>query len=192
MDSLVRLQITNLFKRYDYLLTEAKIKREISRISHNIFSETVERVVERDSRLKDIFGDGPEQPDGDGAIPVVEDDEVKKGTDALRGIYRDIAKLTHPDKVANSFLNGLYIEATDHFHAGDDIGLYRVALVLGLEPEISESVTDRVRDQIEALERQIKFLESSYHMRWHLSDRQTKMRLVAEYIEKKLLRLSEA
>jgi hypothetical protein len=108
----------------------------------------------------------------------------------LKSLYRRIAKLTHPDRVSNEYLNRTYIYATQCLRIGDRVGLYKAAVNLGLEMEIPEGIADILSVEISSLEERIRFLDSSYHMRWHYSDKQSKIDLVCEYIERSLLKLS--
>jgi hypothetical protein len=44
----------------------------------------------------------------------------------IRKLYRDIVKVTHPDKVDNKSLNDIYIESTKCYDENDKIGIYKI------------------------------------------------------------------
>lgn len=45
MDNLVKLQIINLFKKYDYVISEFEMKNEISNMSQQIFKENIRKIL---------------------------------------------------------------------------------------------------------------------------------------------------
>jgi curved DNA-binding protein CbpA len=120
------------------------------------------------------------------------EDKNRDVDEDIKSLYRTVAKITHPDKVRNEDLNKLYVDATRMVRDNDRIGLYGLAISLGIEVSIPDGMYEDLVAKITEIEAKIRFLESSYHMRWYYSDRQTKIDLVCEYIEKNMLRLSEA
>lgn len=192
MDHLVRLQLLNLIKKHEYLVAELEVKSEISAISQAVFWENVGRVVGDAVPHQAAPVAPPKAPPADHMDEAGAPPAEAPGGDALRHAYRSVAKLTHPDRVRSDYLNSLYVEATRCFRAGDEVGLYGIAVRLGVEVDVPESIHDTLLERISELEGRIRFIDSSYHMRWHYSDRQTKIDLVCEYIERNLLRLSEA
>ena len=194
MDHLVRLQLSSLLKKYDYLCGELEVKSEISAISQGVFWENVERVMRGDDTIIDAarpLSAATRSEDPRPAPDPVESD--RQGIDEdVRAIYRAVAKITHPDKVRNDYLNGLYVEATRMARENDRVGMYGLAIRLGIEVGLPDSLHDDLLGRIAEMEAKIRFLESSYHMRWYYSDRQAKIELLCEYIERNMLRLSEA
>ena len=192
MDSLIRLQLVNLIKKYDYLTVELEVKSEISSISQGVFWQNIDRVLSGDPRLREM-ADAPApvaEPFERGEATVQEAAAGHRQDQGLKSLYRRIAKLTHPDRVSNEYLNRTYVYATRCIRVGDRVGLYKAAVNLGLETEIPEGMADIISAEIASIEERIRFLDSSYHMRWHYSDKRRKIELVCEYIEKNLLRLS--
>jgi hypothetical protein len=193
MDHLVKLQLLNLLKKYEYLCAELEVKSEISAISQGVFWENIERVVGKDDRLGDLAGSlRPDPVPPTPSVPMSEfpeDDNSVRRDDALRSIYRSVAKLTHPDRVKNGYLNAMYVESTRCMREGDDVGMYSIAVRLGIDVDLPEALHESLVKRISETESKIRFLESSYHMRWHYSDKSRKIDLVCEYIERNLLRL---
>jgi hypothetical protein len=194
MDHLVRLQLTNLLKKYDYLCGEFEAKSEISAISQGVFWDNIERVVRGDDRLGEAVKIDDPYPRSEGSVlsSGIMEDKNRDVDEDIKSLYRTVAKITHPDKVRNEYLNKLYVDATRMVRDNDRIGLYGLAISLGIEVSIPDGMYEDLVAKINEIEAKIRFLESSYHMRWYYSDRQTKIDLVCEYIEKNMLRLSEA
>lgn len=195
MDNLVRLQLLNMFKKYDYLRAELDVKSEVSAICQGVFWENIERVVGGDERLSGLASSV--RPDPTPPAPSVPPTDFPEQatvdrSEELRSLYRSVAKLTHPDRVSNEYLNAVYLEAARCVRENDEIGMWSISVRLGLVTEVPERLVGSLTGLISELEGKIRFLESSYHMRWHYSDRDRKVELVCEYIERNLLRLSEA
>ncbi len=195
MDSLVKLQLVNLMKKYDYLSAELEVKSEISSISQAVFRQNIDKVISGDPKLKEMAGGlvdiGPTTlRDGDSKAEVeMEEPPIDP---EMKSIYRKIAKVTHPDKVTNDYLNRTYVDATRCIRIGDRLGLYKAAVNLGIDMDIPESIGELLVEEIRSIEKRIRFIESSYHMMWHYSSKERRIELVCEYIEKNLIRLSEA
>lgn len=193
MDSLTRLQVINLFKKYDYYLTEFQFKNEISIVSHNLFQENVKKILsefkkeEEEQDLQEI--EDIENKNRLDAINSTENNEQVNST--LKNLYRKIVKETHPDRIKNSYLNNLYIEATDSVERNDVLAIYRICTLLDIEFDIPDNIADMIEKEITQLKHKISFLESSYHMKWHNSPKSEKNDILVNYLMKSL-RLFEA
>lgn len=193
MDSLTRLQVINLFKKYDYYLTEFQFKNEISIVSHNLFQENVKKILsefkkeEEEQDLQEIeYIENKNRLD---AINSTENNEQVNST--LKNLYRKIVKETHPDRIKNSYLNNLYIEATDSVERNDVLAIYRICILLDIEFDIPDNIADMIEKEVTQLKHKISFLESSYHMKWHNSPKSEKNDILVNYLMKSL-RLFEA
>ncbi len=192
MDSLTRLQVINLFKKYDYYLTEFQFKNEISIVSHNLFQENVKKVLsefKKEEETKDTEVEDIENKNRKDAINV--SDNIEQDNSTLKNLYRKIVKETHPDRVKNSYLNNLYIEATQAIERSEDLAIYRICILLDIEFDIPENITDMIEKEVTLLKHKIAFLESSYHMQWHNSPKSEKNDILVNYLMKSL-RLFEA
>jgi len=194
MDSLTRLQVINLFKKYDYYLTEFQFKNEISIVSHNLFQENVKKILsefkkeeEEKQNLEDV--ECIENKNRIDAIGSTENNKEVNST--LKSLYRKIVKETHPDKIKNSYLNNLYIEATDSVERNDVLAIYRICILLDIEFDIPDNIADMIEKEVTQLKHKISFLESSYHMKWHNSPKSEKNDILVNYLMKSL-RLFEA
>lgn len=191
MDSLVKLQIINLFKKYDYLLNEYKLKIEISNLSYKVFQENVNKVINKEqieqplSEADNLTQDKSESEEKQTTIEN-EENLVSEDEQELKNIYRRIVKITHPDLINNDYLNSIYIEATNSFKIKNKLGLIRFAIVLGLDISLNEELTENLNREILKLEKQITFIESSYHMRWHSSNKEQKVEILLDYLKTKL------
>ena len=195
MDSLTRLHLLKLFKKYDYLTTELRLKSEISNISHSNFISNINKIIAKSEKLRETYTeqiaienknidskvDGENRQDYDSDYK--EDDDLKR-------LYKKIVKLTHPDVVKNDYLNTLYIEATDALKSNDSMVIYKICVILDLEFSPPADIVDSIDKELVQIQKKINFIESSYHMRWHNSEKEKKIEIVYDYLSKQL-KLSE-
>jgi hypothetical protein len=185
MDSLTRLQILNLFKKYDYFLTEYQFKNEISLVSHNLFQENIKKVLsnlqdETRQKLNESTKEESESHIGKDSIEEIKIDPI------IKSLYRKIAKITHPDKINNSYLNNLYIEATEAVETNNQLLIFKICMQLDIEFEPPENLTQLIDSEISSLQKKIVFLESSYHMKWHNSPKSEKNDILVSYLKRSI------
>lgn len=192
MDNLVKLQIINLFKKYDYIISEFEMKSEISNISQQIFKENIRKILvelKLDTAEDYKISDKPEEDtssenEGDTSIELSVDE-------GLRHIYRKIVKLTHPDKIKNDYLNNLYIQATQAIDKSEKLNIFRICIILGIEIDMSDDIVDLLKREIKTIQKKILFLESSFHMKWHNSPKDKKIDIILDYLKKNELYYSK-
>ena len=187
MENLIKLQILNLFKKYEYLISEFEIKNEISNLSQGIFKENVKKVLNgRDiDKNLDKIEQITDKENNELTFNPEEDDDVVID-DSLKSLYRKIVKLTHPDKVKNDYLNILYIQASQAIEKNDKLNILRICFLLNIEVGIPEEIVESIENEIKTIEKKILFLESSYHMRWHNSTKEKKIDIMVDYLKKQL------
>jgi hypothetical protein len=187
MDSLTRLQVINLFKKYDYYLTEFQFKNEISIVSHNLFQENVKKVLSEFKKEEEKSEDKPDDIQNKDRKDAINAENNDDQTDAkLKVLYRKIVKETHPDKVNNSYLNNLYIEATEALESNNELAIFRICVILNIEFDLPENIADMIDKEVTQLRHKISFLESSYHMKWHNSPKSEKNDILVNYLMKSL------
>jgi hypothetical protein len=187
MDSLTRLQVINLFKKYDYYLTEFQFKNEISIVSHNLFQENVKKVLSEFKKEEDKSEDKSDDIQNKDRKDAINAENNDDQTDAkLKVLYRKIVKETHPDKVNNSYLNNLYIEATEALESNNELAIFRICVILNIEFDLPENIADMIDKEVTQLRHKISFLESSYHMKWHNSPKSEKNDILVNYLMKSL------
>jgi hypothetical protein len=105
----------------------------------------------------------------------------------IKKLYREIVKQTHPDKVKNKKLNGLYLVATKAYEQDDLLKIYAVCSELDIEYEIEDIDYQNIVNRISMLKDRINFLESTYTWKWHHSqDPKEKENIILKYISSQL------
>lgn len=134
--------------------------------------------------------DGEKSEDnGDNQNEVEENTEDKQDSKSpkLKKLYRDIVKLTHPDKVKNEKLNILYINATSLYDKNDLTGIYSICDELGIEYEIDEDDNVIISDKINSIKQRISFMEQTFTWKWYYSkEQQEKDNIILTFIKMQL------
>jgi hypothetical protein len=116
----------------------------------------------------------------------VEIEPKKEKSPKVKKIYREIVKLTHPDKVKVKKLNDLYLKATEYYESDDITGLYTICNELGIEYELDESDNESILLKIKSLKGKIGFIESTFTWKWYSAKEKEKENLILNYIQLQL------
>lgn len=123
------------------------------------------------------------------------DDKKKnpKKTDDIKKLYRDIVKITHPDKISNNIdqeeLNKrilIYNETVDHYNNNDLKELLYISNDLGLriDVDIFLKLKDEIQEDIKKWKKNSLIFESSIYWKWYLDN--DKDEILKDFIYKKL------
>jgi hypothetical protein len=157
MDKIKDLEVRRLFQEYQYLLTDIEYKDEL--ISKHKSDFLKESQIEQENNNPESQ-QNQEKKEKD----IIEVDEETKSN--IKKIYRDIVKLTHPDKVDSEYLNKLYIEATDSVRVNDVYALYKICIELNINFEIGEGEKNAISNGISILKKKAEAIENSYIWTW--------------------------
>jgi hypothetical protein len=102
----------------------------------------------------------------------------------IKKIYREIVKLTHPDRVKKKNLNDLYIKATEYYDNNNKIGLYKICTELGIEFQLIDEDENYINQKITELRQKINFIESTFTWKWFNSQNdEEKNQILMNYIK---------
>lgn len=166
-------QHPELKKIYDDKITE-KINKTIEKIQKKSNDET----EKLDENVQDD-------------IPSIEEehknDEDKTNISQIKKLYREIVKLTHPDKVKSNKHNELYIKSSKYYESGNKIGIYSICNELDIEYEIEEDDVILISEQISSLKNKINFIESTFAWQWYnCEDEMLKSQILLNFIKLKI------
>jgi hypothetical protein len=171
-DKINNLKVTKIIQEYTFLKTDEELKKELINLNQQEFLETINtRLNEFDkSELKPQ--ETPTEAKSVKKIePKINIDEIDNNTKVkLKKIYRDIVKLTHPDKVDSEELKELYLLAKDAYESFDLFELYFIGKSLNLNFKLSLEESKILNELIEYKKNEIKELESSFVWLWINSD----------------------
>lgn len=166
-------QHPELKKIYDDKITE-KINKTIEKIQKKSNDET----EKLDENVQDD-------------IPSIEEehknDEDKTNISQIKKLYREIVKLTHPDKVKSNKHNELYIKSSKYYESGNKIGIYSICNELDIEYEIEEDDVILISEQISSIKNKINFIESTFAWQWYnCEDEMLKSQILLNFIKLKI------
>ena len=117
--------------------------------------------------------------------PIINPDIVSKATkEKVKKIFRDIAKLTHPDKVDDEKLTSLYIEAKIAYDNYDLFELYFISNKLNIILDLAEDDINVLTTLIDHKKNSLKGIETSFIWKWvHTNDEQEKEKIINDFIE---------
>ncbi len=180
------LKVTKIIQEYTFLKIDEEFKKELINTYSDNFLEIVNSQLSQldESELKVI--DFESRSHSIKKIkPKIKVEELDKNTLVkLKKIYREIVKLTHPDKVESVDLIELYMQAQDAYEAYDLFELYFIAKELKLNFKLTLEENRILIDLIEFKKTEIKNIESSFIWIWlNSEDDIEKEKLITNFIK---------
>jgi hypothetical protein len=170
-DRLFELEIKKILQEYKLLLIDEEYKNEMISVSKGDFMKEINK--------KGGFDPEPEVPKEEAPVEdlnrveeeVPEDDEktsfIKEG---MKTLYRQIVKLTHPDKTMHKNnkkeLNELYMRSKKAMDSLDVYELLTICDRLDIKYNIDINQKDILEENLEKKKSQLKSLEESFIWLW--------------------------
>jgi hypothetical protein len=208
MNKLKQLEMKKLMKELDFIESDFNYKNEIVQDADDSFIKSVNTLLDQHPQLKDVFDKKINskienifqerseeikekielEENINESFEIEEEVIVRKVVDKkVRKLYREIAKVTHPDIVSNKKLNELYLKATQFYNNNDITGTYSICDELDIDYEPEESDSRIISEKIVSLKNRIGFMESTLTWVWyHSTDEKEKEQMVLRYIKNQL------
>jgi len=217
MSRIKNLQIAKLLKELDFIQSDFDYRNEVVNEADTLFIESINSFLDNNPELKEIYDNKitekinnsiknaeesinevlniEENEDRDKEENIIEDDvdespesiKQKEVISAIKKLYREIVKLTHPDKIKDTKLNNLYLRATEYYDEGNKIGIYAVCNELNISYEISDDDINLIYDEIKKYQQKINFIESTYTWKWYNCQNPTeKDQIMLNYIKMRI------
>jgi hypothetical protein len=192
VSKLKNLKVQKLIQEYTFLLTDDEYKKEVVSTYQKDFLSIINGMIKPEEPKKEEEKSDDSKKEGDDTTeqpkkqPKIGDDLVNETTKSkIKKIYRDIVKLTHPDKVNSNDLIKLYIEAKDAYEDNDLFVLYFICGKLNIPLELDEEDTEILNKLIEVKRKELKSIETSFLWQWvHAKNDDEKERMVTTFVEK--------
>lgn len=192
-----QLKTKSLFKELDYLSSEIEWKEMYVYDMESEFLLKVKELLESDSELKKLYDERCptpiEKPPLEHIIDEGEEEIIEGDIDfvskdpKLKSLYREVVKLTHPDKTDDSDMNELYLKVTKMYEQDDMFGMYRICNELGIPYDVESSESEGLVESISKLKSRIKFLENSYTYTWaNTEDEKVRDKLIYDFIKQQI------
>ena len=217
MDKLKSLQTRKLLKELDFVETEYEYTSEVVSEADTSFMKSLNSILEKYPDLKDKYNKKLDETIEKNIKNKVESEDIKgeevdpdiieekeedideseeseeltnnkpQPSKKVKKLYREIVKLTHPDRVKDEELNQLYIEATGYYDNNDKIGIYKICNELNIQYDIDEEDESFISVKIQELKKKISFLESTFTWVWfNTEDDGKKEEIILNFIQRKI------
>lgn len=166
-DKLKKLHIKKLIQEYEFLTTEDEYRKEIITDYRNEFMDKVVKVrKELNIPFPDIHLTG-------NTIEEINEDRIEnisnETKNKIKKLYREIVKLTHPDKVNSEELIELYRRATIAAEKQNILELFQICVELKIPVELDFEDVDILTLLIEDKRKEIKKIDGSFIWLWFLA-----------------------
>jgi hypothetical protein len=200
MNRLQFLQTKKLFKELEYMESDFEYRNEIISEADSDFISKVNNFLEEHPELKEIYDEKIDNhiqqsilKNTEEVIELFEEEVIEQEISEevklpkVKKLYREIVKLTHPDKVDQKSLNDLYLTATKYYDKNDKIGLYKVCAELDIDYDLDDEDNQIIESKIDDLKRRIEFLESTFTWQWiNTSGEKEKLEMMIQFIRMRL------
>jgi hypothetical protein len=181
---LEKLEIQKLLQEYSFLLLDEEYKNEVIDVSKTDFLSKVREMIGAQPELTE-----PKNPSDDIKVETnkqIDPSNIDKSTrDKVKKLYREIAKLTHPDKVDSDSLIDLYMKSTVAAEEFDLFTLYEICEKLNIEHDIDPEDKSILRSKIDSKKEKLKNIENSFIWLYaHARTEEEKNILLHKFIEK--------
>lgn len=197
MDNLKKLEERRLIREFDYVKSDYDFKSECHIYQEREFLTEVGLFLEKHPDLKAAYGlkiDSLSVPETvcsqESRSHIVENfsDVSISGKSKMKSLYRSIVKSTHPDKVSDSGINEIYVDATNAYDSESLVRLMSICDKMNIPYEISESEIEIIHQEINNIRRRADFFENTFSWKWSQQrDETVRQLLVLSYIKNQLV-----
>jgi hypothetical protein len=184
-DKLEQLTIKKLLKEYSFLVLDDEYKKEVISTGKSEFMKMVYDIKGDNppsSPLTDISGEIGKILKKPKIDPSTIDPKVRK---KIKKLYREIAKLTHPDKTNSIYYVELYTQATCAMEEFDLMALYNICDTLNISYTLGREDKDILKEHIKNKKEELLGIENSFiWIFMHEEDNIKREQLVKLFIEK--------
>jgi hypothetical protein len=184
-DKLKKLQIKKLIQEYEFLTTENEYRKEIIEDNRSLFMDTVGTV----RKTLNIPLPEPKEPNNqevkNDILEEKKPENVSNSTkNKVKKIYREIVKLTHPDRVNSEELIEIYRKATIAADNYNVLELFQFCVELKIPIELDMEDIDVLNFLINTKKDNIKKIESSFIWLWlNAKNEEEKNKLVEMFVK---------
>lgn len=182
-ERLEQLEIQRLLQEYNFLILDDEYKQEVISSGKSEFLKKVHELngsTPSQPESKEI-NENVEKPKKQKIDPNTVDPKVRE---KVKKLYREIAKLTHPDKVDSDELVELYTKATIAAEEFDLFVLYGICAQLNISHSIDKEDKGVLKEHISNKKKKLDGIERSFIWLYvHAETEEEKEKLVKSFVE---------
>ena len=183
-DKLKQLEIQKLLQEYNYLLLDDEYKQELIAEGKTPFLEQVHEFM---ATLN--MSPPPPTPPASGqegkSKKRIDPNTVEENVRVkVKKLYRDIVKLTHPDRAKTDEHDDLYVAATIAMETYDIFELYNICAKLNIAYTIDVADKPIIEMRVQAKKDELASIERSYVWLWyHATTEEDKLLYIRNFVE---------
>jgi len=184
IDRIKQLEIKKLLQEYNFLLVDDEYKHEVIEGHSSVFLKSIE---DKKTELGIVAPEptAPPKPvdtvEKEPKIKIVNEHTKRK----IKKIYRDIVKITHPDKLDSEEYLDTYIKAKEAYADNNLLDLYMICVKLNIDVELGSEDVENIMEVILLKRKEMSDLESSFLWLWvHAPTQEIKDEIVLKFINK--------
>jgi len=183
-EKIVDLQINKIIQEYTYLKTDEELKKELINVKQSEFLKMINDELSKIDKEKLKPQQNVSNVDVDSKpkakIENLSDNDMVK----MKKIYREIVKLTHPDKVSDEELNQIYQDSIIAYESNDLFELYFIAKSLKIHFKLTLEETKILNELIDFKKKEIQTIEKSFVWRWlSTNNEKEKLNIITQFIK---------
>lgn len=173
MEKLRKLEIIKLLKELEFIESDLNLKMETIKEIDDKFNSEIESFINDHPKLKHLLDEkkeyelkyNTEKVENDAQI---NDDEIvtEVKNKKVKALYRNIAKLIHPDKIGDQNLKDIFIQAKKAYDDNSLLPIISLCDRLNVPYDLDEDEVKLLIGQIDNYKKRLKFLESTYTWQW--------------------------
>jgi hypothetical protein len=201
------LEVTKLLKELDFIKSDLEFKSQLIRNVDGEFQESVSHFLEKHPHLKRVWENDvkgkpiqDEVEDYKESEEVVDEEtsehnEISESTEIIderiKGLYRQIVKVTHPDKIGTHSLKNYLSEANKAYKEGNFLKIIDICTKLDIDYNLEDDDINSIGEEIKKLKSRLKFIETTYPYQWWIERNESaKSGVILTYIQKQLIKES--
>ena len=168
-DKLQKLQIQKIIQEYNYLRIDNQFKQQLREDSIKPFLKQVDEYK---------TANNIETPPKPAVNQVIGNSKTK-----IKKVYREIVKLTHPDKTDSEDLVELYVQAKQASENNDLMELYAIGTQLNIDIELDSDDVVNLARAVQRKREQVADFENSYIWKWaHATSPKQKAKIIKIFV----------
>ena len=177
-NKLNNLKLSLLLKELTLLEGEEQYNKEFIDYYKPLF---MQEVIELDGEIPPQTGETENHERKKEKKFEVSDEEQTK----IKNVFRNIAKVCHPDKTDDPYLHGIYSNAQTAYDKNDLLTLYKISQTLNIEVDIDSTNIFLLQRIVNEKKQEIKSVEVSYLWLWvNAKTEEEKMNLIKQFVGK--------
>ncbi len=183
-DRIKQLEIKRLVQEYNFLMVDDEYKNEIIEGNRMDFLQSIE-----DKKVELGIVNPEPEPSPEPEEKPAKEPKIKNVCEhtkrKLKKVYRDIVKITHPDKSNSDEYLDTYIRAKEAYADNNLLELYMICMDLKIDVELDPEDVDNIMEVLTLKRAELSNLESSFLWLWvHARTQEAKDLIVLNFINK--------